>query len=445
MAKFTIIFILIYALGAVLSFINGAHWAFYLYQLVYFFNPEHRWWGAALPSIGYSMVTVIILAFMFFKDRRIYNRNKFNEMPQFKWFVMLIILYFLTYYVAVDKIWHEKAMINFLKMLVTIAIAYRVLDSVKKLEWSLLAYVVGAGYIGYEAFVLGRNSGDRLEGIGLVDAPEANGTAAAIVAAIPLIIYFLWWGNNKIKLLMLILGPLIVNAIILINSRGSFLGAAAGIVYFMFTMFFSRFKFSHQKKVAFLFVLLGVSTILVLVDESFINRMNSMIYGDERSSGSHRTEMWMATFDLLEDHPFGVGAFGFEKLSRIYVPPELFFGGKTRKAVHSIWFQALAEIGWIGFLIFSLIVITTFQSINKVKKRCKELNDHRLFYLSHALKSSFITLLVTSSFINQFRVQIVYWNILFIVCLHSIVINQTNSDYTNATNPSFDTADNNAL
>lgn len=434
MSKIAALVSLIFISGIVLAFINGSHWAFYLYQTVYFLNPENRWWSGPLPSIPgitYSFITVILLFSTYALNIKKYNQNKFLEVPQFKWLLLLTFFYCLAYFYAIDQHYHKQAMIEFVKMLITLCIAYKVLDTTKKLEWSLLAYIIGSAYIGYEAYVVGRNSGDRVEGIGLIDAPEANGTAAAIVASIPLIIYFLWWGNKKIKFAMIIFAPLIANGLILINSRGAFLGLSAGLVHFMWTMFFSRFKFQHQKKVSMALVLLGLSGVFYLVDDAFIERMSTLTYPqDEGASGSHRVHIWLSALDLVEDYPFGVGAYGFEILSPEYVDEELFFGGQKRKAVHSIWFQSLSEIGWHGMLTFCLLVIATYASLVRIKKKCTEENNHRLFYLSHTLQSAFITILVTSTFINQFRVQIVYWFIFFAACLYSIVIvNKQLNDY----------------
>jgi len=440
MVKFAILVALIYLSGIALAVFSGSHWAVYLYQIVYFLNPENRWWSSSLPSISYSYITVIVLFITFFLNRNKYTLNKLHELPQFKWLILLSIIYSLAYFYAVDQQAHKQALIEFIKMLVILSVAYKILDTSLKLEWSLLAYILGAGYIGYEAFVVGRNSGDRLEGIGLIDAPEANGTAAAIVASIPLIIYFLWWGNKKIKLAMIVLAPFIANGLILLNSRGAFVGVAAGVLHFMWTMIFSRFKFKHQKKISLAIILLGLSGTLYLVDDAFIDRMATLANPeDEGASGSHRYHIWLSTFDLLEDYPFGVGAYGFEKLSPNYVDESLFFYGQKFKAVHSIWFQALGEIGWHGFIIFCLLIISTYLALRRIKRKCKKENDHHLFYLGQALQSAFVTLLVTSSFINQFRVQIIYWFILFTACLYSIVINNAQTRYKKEVEEHVDT------
>lgn len=424
MAKIVIVVVLAYVAGVILSFVQGAHWAFYLYQLVYFLNPENRWWSNSLPDFAYSKITVLVLMLTYVIYRKKYIINNFSHNILFKWLFLLLVIYGITYFYAVDQLLHKQALIDFFKMIVVISIAYKILDTKKKLEFAVLVYIVGSAYIGYEAFITGRNSMGRVEGIGLVDAPEANGTAAAIVSTVPFLIYFFWWGNKKIKVAMMIFGPVIINGLILINSRGSFLGAVAGASIFMWMMMFSKFRAKNQRLVAIGLIIVGLSGVFSLVDESFIDRMTGMtkVQEGEKIDGSQRTIYWLATFDMLKDYPLGVGAEGYKILSRNYLPEEVFAPGQTQKSVHSIWFQALSEIGWHGFFIFIVLLIISFQLLNRVKQKCVDSNDLSTYYFTQALFCAFVGLLITSTFISQFRVQIVYWFILFIACLHSIVV-----------------------
>ena len=71
-------------------------------------------------------------------------------------------------------------------------IAYKLVDTEKKMELAFLFYMIGAAYIGYEAMVVGRDSSGRVEGIVTVDSPDANTLAASIVPVLPLILYFAW-------------------------------------------------------------------------------------------------------------------------------------------------------------------------------------------------------------------------------------------------------------
>lgn len=421
MSKILIIFIFLLLYLTVSIFIYGGHFAFYAYELIYFFNPDNRWWSYALPRLPYSFLYVLMMIIFLIVSK--YKSKSLNlfELPNAKWLILFLASFALTEFYAINEILNQRFLIDFLKMIFTLVIAFKLLDTDQKLNYAIYFFLLGCAYIGYEAFVTGRDEFGRVEDIGMVDAPGANGTAAALVPALPFLIYFFWFGNKKIKFLMIIFGALTLNGIVLINSRGAFLGAVFAISYFMWELYRSKFKVKYQKIIVVLFFLLGSIALLNIVDDSFVDRMNTLTeVEDESKSGSHRYRFWLLTFDLLSDYPFGVGAFGYETLSPSFIPEYLFDRGKNTKAVHSIWFQALSEVGWHGGIFFFILIYITYKMTKKVKQHYLKLNMNKEYYFTHALQSSFLALLITSSFINQLRVQIIYWMILFISCNYGI-------------------------
>jgi len=406
-----------------LSLLKGAHWAFYVYELVYFLNPEKRWWSAGVPLSKYSLIAVVFLILTYALQRNKYSLNKFHEIPQFKWLVLLLLSYSITYFFAVNKGIHLSALIEFAKLFIVIGIAYKVLDSMKKVEYSIYALIVGIAYLGYEANALGRDEYGRVGRFGMIDAPDVNVACAAMISALPFLIFYFWRGSVKVKIIMTFFGAIIINALVLANSRGAFIGAFVGVTYFIWEMLRSKFKVKFQRSIAVMLIVLGLAGLSVVIDSSFIERMNTLSdVSDGSKSGSHRTAFWLIAIDMSKDYPFGAGARGFELLSPINVPQEYFDVGKTSKAVHSLWFQALTELGYIGFFFFMALIFCTLTSLRKIKRRCFEVNDIHGFYFTHALLCSFIGVLAASSFINQFRTQIIYWLILFVACLVNIVL-----------------------
>lgn len=424
MPKIILAILIILIFGSIAPFIYGAHWAFYLYEMIYFLNPDNRWWSYSIPALPYSKISVIILFLTFFSSYKKYQKNKITQLPIFKWFSLLMISYALVYFYAIRPEYQEEAIIGYIKLFIIMGVAYKVIDSQTKLELALYAYILGATYLGYETYTVGRNSGDRVEGVGLVDAPNANGAAATIVPAFPLLIFYFWQGNKKVKLAMTIAGAFILNALVLINSRGAFVGTVVSVSYFLWKMYTSKIQQQFQKMTVIMITIMGLLSISVLIDDAFITRMQTLnSIEDEAASGSHRYRMWLSTFDLVADYPFGVGAYGYEALSPIYVAPELFDQGQKEKAVHSIWFQALAEVGWHGFSFFIMMILSTFRLAMLTKRKCLEKGQFYQYFLAHAILCSYLGVLVASTFINQFRVQIVYWTILFVACFYSIIMN----------------------
>ncbi len=422
MGKITILVVSVYIGGILLSFIGGSQWAFYLYQIVYFLNPDNRWWSGALPNLPYSKITVIILIVTYLFRIQQFKINSITNIPYIKYLFMLIFIYGVTYFYAINQQIHYEFMIEYYKMFIILFLGYKVLDSIQKIEYALITMIVGALYIGYEAMSVGRNAQGRVEGIGVIDAPEANGTAALLVPIIPLLIFYVMRGSVKLKILALISGVFIVNGLVLINSRGAFMGVAVSSLLYIWFIFTSKHRAKNQTLILLLLISIGLLGAYRLMDQTFIDRMltlNKIEDGDK--SGSHRIDFWIAAIEVAKDNPLGVGARGFESLSRIYLSDKYFkFAGV--KAVHSIWFQALTEVGWFGFTLFLIIIIKVYFMINKIIEYFKDSNDIYYYYLSYAFKFSYVGLLITSSFINQFRVQMIYWLIMLSSALYSVTI-----------------------
>ena len=434
MSKLAFLFLGCFISGIYYLIVAGPVYGFYLYELIYFLNPGNRWWSASLPNLSYSFLVVFLMLVMFFIKRKQHTLNTLKTMPQAKWFICIFITYCFVYFFAVSQDIHQRYLFDLFKLYIVMFVAYRVIDTNKKLEAAILIYLIGCAYIGYEAFTVGRNSAGRVEGIGMVDVPEANGTAAALVPALPLLIYFFWKKPWKIKLLVSVLGVFILNGLVLINSRGAFLGGVIGSGYLLAFMLFSRYKLPKQRIMVVFLVVVGLSGAIKLTDDAFWERMNTIqesSIDNKESSGGRRMNFWVVTFDMLDDHPLGLGIYGYQILSPVYLDEEL-LGLETNKtgmrAVHSMWFQGLAEIGWIGAFFFLFLLKSIYTQLNKAKKKLIKLKLYEDYYLIISLEAGLLAYMITGSFINTFRTEIFYWMMMFCIIVSSIALNNTFND-----------------
>jgi hypothetical protein len=414
-SKFALLFLLVFFGGIYAIFAYNGAVAFILYQLVYFLNPGDRWWAADIPGLRYSLITVLLMLIVLVRGYRDYTvASPWMEMPALKWMFTILFFYYLAYSFALNMPAHSKFTFEFTKLIVIIFIAYKLIDSKKMLDACLWAYLTGCTYIGYLATSKGRVGG-RVEGIGMVDSPDANGTAAALVPAAVLLMYFAWQGNNKIKLLAACMGALIANGLVLINSRGAFLGVVASLGLFLMYMIFSRFQKKGQRASAILMIVLGLSGALYVTDDVFWERMQTLKSASDgsRESGASRVFFWLTTFDMLEERPWGLGIGGYNLLAPQYMDDDT-RGGVEFRSVHSSWFQGLSEIGWLGFGVFLGMLLSLYKISNKAKKFVIERQQYSDYFKLLALECSFLGFLASATFINRFRAEILYWMILFV-------------------------------
>lgn len=417
MGKFALLFLFLFTAGIFAALMVTPVSSVLVYQLVYFVNPDSRWWAASIPGLPYSFIAALIMLFtLTVRYKQLSPLAPWKQQPVFKWMLALLAMYGLMIFFAVVPSAHQPFTYDFAKLVIIVLAAYKLVSTEKALDACLWAYIAGVTYIGYIAYSVGRDGQGRVEGIGMVDTGgDGNMTAAAMVPALILLLYKAWMGNKKIRALAIFCGAFIANGVVLINSRGAFLGAVCGALFFLFYMIFSRYQRKGQKGTAVLIILIGLAGTAYVADEAFWSRMETIKeVEDGGKSGSHRIDFWMATFDVLEDYPMGVGIQGFIELSPGYLPERYFEGRSKGKATHSTWFQILSEIGWVGFFFLIALLVSTFTLSRKTKKYLLETENYDAYFKMLALEGALLSFLVAASFIDRARAEMLYWLVLFI-------------------------------
>jgi preprotein translocase subunit Sss1 len=425
----TLLFLGVYAAGFLLTLIANPAFSFVLYEAVYFFNPAQRWWSYSVPSLSYSFFTVLLMfgALILKMMRKESNSsNSILAAPQFKWLYLLVILYLIAWTYAARPDLHEPAAINYLKLMIIISVAYKLIDTVKNLDLALWGYVFGAWYVSFLTWQTGRNSGNRVEGIGTVDSPDANGIAAALAPSLVICLYYVWISRNLVaKGLFALGGVFIANALILINSRASFLAAGASIVFFMFFMYFSSFQRKFQKASAIGLTVIGLAGFLYLADDSFFSRIQTIKnteISEEQESHTTRLLFWLAALEMAQDYPFGNGVRGFDYYAPYYIPEDVDTGAHRNRSVHSTWMETLTEIGYPGIIVFLLALYSSFQTTRKCLKVLKEKGDADEYFKIIMLQAACLAYVVAMTFMNRFRAEILYWLILYTACAYNIYV-----------------------
>ena len=394
-----------------------------------------------VPDLPYSMFSVLLMFFVFFIKRAEYASSKWLYPPQMRWAYGICAGYWIVSLYAAIPDAHSEATINLFKLIIIISVAYKLINTGEKLDIVLKAYVGGAAYIGFVAFQTGRNSGDRVEGIGTVDAPNANSVAAAIAPSLVFALYYFWSSKSKAtKMMIAVFGVFIANAIVLINSRGSFLASIAGLTYFMLHMMFSKFRVQNQRKTAYGLIFLGVVGLANIVDEGAINRFTSMQeteMKEEEETEATRLFFWLAAIEVAKDNPFGLGYKGFNAVSHNYIPETVDTGGSRNRSVHSTWFQSLTELGYFGIIALVLMLYTSFYSTKKAKRDIVQSGDRILYYKLTAIQASLLTFMISMTFTNRFTAEILYWLVMFSACAYNIYANKESEDENEVKNPSM--------
>lgn len=420
-----LLFLVTYFSSLVLSVASNPIYAFLGYQVVYFFNPARRWWGSLIPGVNYSFIIVVLMLLLLFMRFGRYKQNNPFASPPLRWMYVLIALFIAVSGAAVFPELHREAAVDFIKLGVTITAAYMLCVDKKHLDYLLYGYLFGVWYLAFVAFQTGRNVGGRVEGIGPVDSPDANGMAAGLVPSIVIALYYIWLKKNIYQRGLIIMAAAFsANALVLVNSRGSFLGVASSLAYFFAYMLFSKVTINNQKKVAMGIIMLTLLGASIIVDQAFIERMLTIKQTElveDQETGATRVFFWLAAWEMAKDYPFGQGYSGFIYHADNYIPTHISTGSSRSRAVHSIWFEALTQVGFPGAFVLLLMLSACFWGLRKLKKKIRDQGGaHGDYYKVVAIEAGLLGYLITATFINRMRAEILYWCILYCAVAYNL-------------------------
>jgi probable O-glycosylation ligase (exosortase A-associated) len=176
-------------------------------------------------------------------------------------------------------------------------------------------------------------------------------------------------------------------------SRGGFLSAGV-LAAFGFARSTKKFRY-----------LIGTAVLALIVTavmpQQFWDRMNTINAADEErdDSAAGRLHFWNVARIMAQAKPLtGVGFNGFSQSYEAYNGPGE-FGGE--RAVHSVWFGLLADMGYPGLTLFVLLWGSSVWSCWRVSVQCKKEPDRRdLRLYANAMMTSLVTFAVGGTFLS---------------------------------------------
>ena len=265
----------------------------------------------------------------------------------------------------------------------------------------------GSHRIGYLAGITGDN----------------NFFGVMIVTVIPLACYIFTQTHHKIlKVGVLAVILFMILGIFSTFSRGAFLGLA---------VFAITFWKSSDKKILWLIALIViVFSLNNLMPETWLSRMDTVESADQDSSFMGRVVAWKIATLIAIDNFWGGGFKAVENLlvwqyygEQFYkldfiVSPDAF---PFFKATHSIYFQVLSNHGFIGLLLFLMMLLTAYIKALKTTSRAKKHDlDSWVIMLSKMLKLSLVTYCVSGAAVNVAYFDFLYAILAMIVALDRI-------------------------
>ncbi len=326
-----------------------------------YMNPHRLTWGFAY-NFPFAMLVGLttLVALIFYKGPK-----SIRIMPILVlWFAFIFWMNVSTF-MAIDRPYSMLEWDRTMKIMLFAVLTMILIRNKKQMNALIWTVVLSLGFFGVKGGFFSIITGGNY----LVWGPPGsfingnNALGLALTMTMPLMLYLFQQSEDKrIKWALLAMMALTALAVLTTHSRGAFLALGTmGVVFW----YYSSRKF-----------LIGIVLVVVaifmwnLMPEAWHERIFSIGSYQEDGSALGRINAWYFAVNLANDYPLTGGGFGtfMPELFQLYAPePDDFHDA------HSIYFEVLAEHGYVGLVMFLMIgagtIISSARTISIAKKR----------------------------------------------------------------------------
>jgi O-antigen ligase len=309
---------------------------------------------------------------------------------------------FLVTPLAVDMQASWDATVQFLKFLAFYGLVIGTLRTRAAFDAFAAMHIAGAAWWGWEAFLDPKRSQSRLLNVGSSDTLNDNLASAHLLTVLPFVFVYLFTAEDKrLRALALVAMPLVVNLMILCNSRGGIVGLVVAMA-----AAFVLAKHGHRSRLVGGLVAMVLS-FLMLADPEFIMRQQTTLNYKSEGTAVERVSSWQGGLELIKDYPYGAGGKGFAELSPRYIPAVVAANYGEKRAPHNTYVLVASEWGIQGLVLYLGLIGSTFVMLHQIKKRSQPKDGY--FYRAFAIQVGLIGTLTASTFSDRFYGESFYW------------------------------------
>ncbi|MEZ5757799.1 MAG: putative O-glycosylation ligase, exosortase A system-associated [Emcibacteraceae bacterium] len=336
--------------------------------------------------------------------------------------VTALIIFFLwtcvTTLFSFNMYYSYEPWVKFSKILLIAYVVYAMLNTEKRLIALIKVMVLSFGFYGIKGGLFTIISGGTAHVLGPVNSffGDNNGMALVLVMTIPFMIYFVSNAENIYqKYFSLVCAIFTAIGVLGTQSRTGFAALVVTVLYFTWL----------QKKLfrAILIIAPIAFVAIYFMPQSWTDRMGTSTNLEEDASFQGRVDMWRASVKIANDHPITGGGFNV-----IYVPEvivEYIPLGVRARAIHSGYFQMIAEHGYAGFMIWMGILAYTYLVARRLGRQSKDVPNMPWFKdLSIAIRSS-----VVGYMILAFTANIAFFDLLYFLIVITTIADNVMQKY----------------
>lgn len=335
----------------------------YLWSWLGYMNPHRLGWGFAYNFPFVQVAAIVTLLSMFFSK----EPKSLPNSPLVVVWGLFVLWMCLATAVAIDPGHSVTELTRTLKIQLMILVTFLLINDKEKLHQLVWVVAISIGFFGIKGgfFTVATGGNFRVWGPPGSFIQGNNELALALIIVLPLFRYLQLSSQNKWVRRGLVVAMLLCAASILASySRGAFLAGGAMVVMLWLK---SRHRFATGVVGAAV-----LATFLAFLPDKWFERMSTIENFEEDASAMGRINAWQFAFNLALARPLTGG--GFDTFT-----PELFWKYAPNPAAfhdaHSIYFEVLAEQGFVGLGLFLIMWFYTYRIAGKIARQCRSRED----------------------------------------------------------------------
>ncbi|HTJ96811.1 MAG TPA: putative O-glycosylation ligase, exosortase A system-associated [Rhodocyclaceae bacterium] len=306
---------------------------------------------------------------------------------------------------------------NLLKMIFFCLLMPMVITNRLRVHALVLAIALGMGFHSLSEGLKFFASGGAHHVQGVEKFGDNNHFALAVTMIIPLLLYLYRYSQNRlVRFASLSVAVVTVAAVVGTHSRGGFMC--------MSLMGAWMALHSRRKGLAMVGLALGVVLTIAMAPSSWSERMNTIKEVKDDTSFMVRVVAWKASSQMALARPLTGG--GFHAIQNQYVwdmyresngllgfvPTD--YRPQVAFAAHSIYFEVLGDMGFVGLFIFLAILANVFLTRRRILRLCSA-HGGRLKWATDL--SNMLAAAVLAYIIGAAALSLAYFEVLYIYAM----------------------------
>jgi len=233
---------------------------------------------------------------------------------------------------------------------------------------------------------------------------DNNAFGLALNMCLPLLFFLARKEKNRwMRLGLRITFACTVLVILLTYSRGAVLGLGVVVVAIILK--------TRHKMLAAVLLVVAAFFVFAFAPDAWMNRMSGFMHGNLDASAEQRLVSWGTAWRFSHDYPITGGS--FDVLPNVdvfqrYQPRPLPLGFLS-SGPHSIYFQLLADQGYVGLGLFLFLIGSCFWSLWRIRVAARKLPPAQyLVDYTNMIEASILGFMVSGAFLGFVYLDVIY-------------------------------------